>query len=198
MTVESSRLSIIQIAVGTPKPLNVNAFTDSGSDFCPQIACDGAGNWVAVWASNDSLGGTIGPDDDILFAKSVDNGTTWSMPAAVAQNAASDTRTDADPGIAYGAGCFSVVWSSLDTSGACGKDPDILYSCSSNGGSDWSAPVFANTNALSDTVRDQAPQTLTDSSGKQLVAWTTGTYPHGDMLYSTAVLSAAATDWTLY
>ena len=32
------------------------------------MATDGAGNWVAVWQSNDSLGDTIGTDFDILYA----------------------------------------------------------------------------------------------------------------------------------
>ena len=29
---------------------------------------DGAAKWVVVWDSNENLGGTIGTDDDILYA----------------------------------------------------------------------------------------------------------------------------------
>ena len=55
--------------------LNTNAATDSGGeDWFPQVASDGAGNWVAVWYSGDSLGGTIGTDNDILVARSSDDG----------------------------------------------------------------------------------------------------------------------------
>ncbi|NLE27780.1 MAG: hypothetical protein GX625_21075, partial [Clostridiaceae bacterium] len=49
-------------------PLNVNAGSDSGDDLYPQITTDGAGDWVAVWQSGDTLGGTIDTDSDILFA----------------------------------------------------------------------------------------------------------------------------------
>ncbi|MDH3521410.1 MAG: hypothetical protein OEM49_13225, partial [Myxococcales bacterium] len=43
-----------------PVPLNTNATTDVGEDFRVQLTTDGAGIWVAVWESNDDLGGTIG------------------------------------------------------------------------------------------------------------------------------------------
>jgi hypothetical protein len=49
-------------------PLNTNAATDSGYDYNPQVSVDGAGNWVAVWHSTDTLGDTIGSDYDILFS----------------------------------------------------------------------------------------------------------------------------------
>ncbi len=45
-------------------------------DGAPDVATDGSGNWVAVWDSTDSLGGTIGADGDILVARSTDNGAT--------------------------------------------------------------------------------------------------------------------------
>ena len=57
-------------------PLNSNAVTDAGDDWAGQIATDGAGTWVVVWESNDSLGGTIGSDFDILVARSTDAGGT--------------------------------------------------------------------------------------------------------------------------
>jgi hypothetical protein len=52
-----------------PAALNSNATSDLGEDFRPQIAADGAGGWLAVWESDDSLGGTIGVDYDILVAR---------------------------------------------------------------------------------------------------------------------------------
>ncbi|NIP86081.1 MAG: hypothetical protein GTO03_11145, partial [Planctomycetales bacterium] len=57
-----------------PAALNTNADSDSGDDSEPQVATDGAGNWVVVWQSNDDLAGTSGPDYDILRAHSTDNG----------------------------------------------------------------------------------------------------------------------------
>src|SRR5262249_50122490 len=52
-----------------PESLNSNAALDSGDDVLPRIATDGLGNWVAVWPSDDTLGGTIGPDNEILTAR---------------------------------------------------------------------------------------------------------------------------------
>ena len=52
-----------------PAALNTNATSDSGGDRDPQVTTDGAGNWVAAWESEDSLGGTIGTDEDILVAR---------------------------------------------------------------------------------------------------------------------------------
>lgn len=54
-----------------PVGVNTNAATDSGDDWYPQVATDGAGNWVAVWFSDEDLGGTIGTDLDILYANEV-------------------------------------------------------------------------------------------------------------------------------
>ncbi|UCE61921.1 MAG: exo-alpha-sialidase, partial [Phycisphaerales bacterium] len=58
-------------------PLNTNAASDSGEDGYAQLTTDGQGNWLAVWYSEDDLGGTIGTDPDILFSHSTDNGASW-------------------------------------------------------------------------------------------------------------------------
>lgn len=52
-----------------PAALNTNAASPVGSDSLPQLTTDGEGNWVAVWNSNDDVGGTIGGDLDILVAR---------------------------------------------------------------------------------------------------------------------------------
>ncbi|MCH7721501.1 MAG: exo-alpha-sialidase, partial [Planctomycetes bacterium] len=74
-----------------PAPLNTNAASDSGGDMQPQLTTDGQGNWVAVWDSYDDLGGTIGTDFDILVSRSTDNAATWTDPAPLNTNAASDS-----------------------------------------------------------------------------------------------------------
>ncbi|MCH8201115.1 MAG: exo-alpha-sialidase [Chloroflexi bacterium] len=51
-----------------PAALNSNAAADTGDDFSPQVTTDGAGNWLAVWYSDENLGGAIGTDHDILYA----------------------------------------------------------------------------------------------------------------------------------
>ena len=75
------------ITWSTPMPLNTNAASDSGNDQNVQITTDGLGNWLAVWKSDDTLGGTIGSDDDILVSRSTDNGATWGAAFALNTNA---------------------------------------------------------------------------------------------------------------
>jgi len=52
-----------------PQPLNVTAPPVHGNDEEPVLATDGQGRWVAAWYSFDTFGGTIGPDYDVIFAK---------------------------------------------------------------------------------------------------------------------------------
>jgi hypothetical protein len=84
----------------------------------PQIAADGAGQAVTVWASNGVLGGTVGPDSDILVSQSADDGATWTEPAALNTNATTDIGNDKEPAIATDrAGNLVAAWGSNDTLG---------------------------------------------------------------------------------
>lgn len=161
-----------------PGALNTNAPTDSGSDASPHLATDGAGVWLAVWDSAESLGGTIGTDRDILVSRSTNNGTTWTAPAALNTNAFSDSGNDADPQIATdGAGNWVAVWISTDDlGGTIGGDPDILYALSTDSGVTWTAPAALNTNAATDGTGedgDELPQITTDGAGHWVVVWAT-------------------------
>ncbi|MFQ5666370.1 MAG: hypothetical protein ACE5I7_08040 [Candidatus Binatia bacterium] len=49
-----------------PAVLNANA---DGRNLNPQVTTDRMGHWVAMWGSDDSLGGTIGEDYDILVER---------------------------------------------------------------------------------------------------------------------------------
>jgi len=72
--------------------------TTTADSFCPRlrVAPDGGGGWMAVWESNDSLGGAVGTDSDIVFSHSGDGGVSWSAPAAVGSLAATDGTTGDD------------------------------------------------------------------------------------------------------
>ena len=105
------------VGFGLVAVLNSNAGGDSESDNNPRVTTDGLGNWVAVWRSDDSLGGTIGTDPDILVSRSTDDGASWTAPAALNTNAATDSggddfraqvTTDA-------AGTWVAVWNSTAT-----------------------------------------------------------------------------------
>ncbi|MCC6490798.1 MAG: exo-alpha-sialidase, partial [Candidatus Hydrogenedentes bacterium] len=156
-----------------PTALNTNAVADTGSDYTPNVSTDRNGTWVTVWCSNDSLGGMIGTDSDVLFSRSTDGGATWSAPAALNTNAAADTGNDYIPNLSTdGNGSWVSVWESNDSLvNTIGTDYDILVSRSTNGGATWSAPVALNANAAADTRDDGFPSVSTDRNGTWMAVW---------------------------
>jgi hypothetical protein len=153
----------------TPAPLNTNAAGDSGSDDYPKLKTDGRGNWVAVWSSDDTLGGTIGSDLDILAAYSGDNGATWTPPAPLNANATSDMGADRLPSLATDrSGNWLVSWQSSDSLGSLiGTDFDILFArfafpdCNMNGVGDiqdiaMAAGADCNVNGVPDSCEPDA------------------------------------------
>jgi hypothetical protein len=83
---------------------------------------------MAIWESGDSLGDTIGTDEDILVARSTDAGATWTAPTALNSNAASDSGSDVNPQLATDiAGSWVAVWESDNSLGrTIGADTDIF------------------------------------------------------------------------
>ncbi|MFH0794081.1 MAG: kelch repeat-containing protein, partial [bacterium] len=158
---------------GPPVALNTNAATDSGDDFNPQVTTDGVGHWVSVWQSADSLGGTIGTDEDLLVSRSTDNGASWSAPAALNSNAATDFGDDYSPQVTTDrAGNWVAVWKSFDSlGGTIGTDGDILVSRSTDNGDTWTTATALNTNAATDFGDDDWPQVTTDGTGNWVAVW---------------------------
>lgn len=153
-------------------PLDVNAAVDAGDDGFPHLATDGAGTWVAVWESDDTLGGALGTDQDIFVAHSTDDGVTWSTPAALNANAGSDVGTDAFPRVATdGDGTWIAVWMSTDPlGGPPSADFDVLVARSTDGGVTWSAPVLL-AGADAGAGYDGNPTIAVDAAGGWVVAW---------------------------
>ncbi len=125
------------VSFGKVATLNGNAATkDPGSqDTSASVATDGNGNWVAVWESNDSLGGTVGSDGEIFAAHSVDGARMWSFPTAVNSDAATDFDSEVGPHIATdAAGVWLAVWrnSGISLSGV---------ARSTDNGASWTVPV---------------------------------------------------------
>lgn len=73
-----------------PTLLNSNGNDDTGDDRAPELATDGAGVWVVVWTSREP----VTSDIDILFARSENDGSTWTDAAYLNSNHDSDTGHD--------------------------------------------------------------------------------------------------------
>ncbi len=174
------------------QPLHADAATDAGNDDHPQLATDGHGTWVVVWAAN----GRTGNDRDVFVARSTDAGATWTAPAAIATNAATDRGTDQRPQLTTdGSGRWIVVWASNDTlGGTTGSDFDVLTSRSLDGAATWSAVVPLNTNAATDRGLDDRPQLATDGQGTWVAAWVSDENLGGMLGTDLDVLTARSTD----
>ena len=179
-----------QLTPGAPALLDTNATTDTGGDFNPRVTTDGAGNWVAVWYSNENLGGTAGTDNDIFVSRSTDNGTTWTAPALLATNGTADIGADTDPQVTSdGAGNWVAVWQSQENLGStAGFDKDIFVATSTDNGATWTTTVVLNTNATTDSGDDINPQVTTDSAGNWVAVWESAENLGG----------TAGTDWDIF
>jgi hypothetical protein len=170
------------LSFGPPNALNSTATSDADAsqpnddvDQDVSIAAGGSGVWIAAWSSDNPLGGTTGPDSDILFARSTDNGATWSaagplMPAT----AAADTAPDTSPRVAGSGSTFITVFSSSNNLGDTPEsDQDILFSRSADGGQTWSAPDRINSGGLVDDgfEIDAQSSIATDGAGNWVVVW---------------------------
>lgn len=155
--------------------LNSDAATDGVSgDQDPAIASDGKGVWVAVWSSTNTLGGTIEDDADILFARSTDNGASWSVNALLNSFGTNDSFGDFQPSIATdGKGNWVCVWySAHNLDGNIGSDFDILVSHSTDNGVSWSPAIVLNSNASTDgTAKDEFATVASDGNGNWVCVW---------------------------
>ena len=156
-----------------PSLLNTNAAGDLGNDAFPQLAADSAGNWVVVWQSDEDLLAAAGLDQDILVARSSNNGATWTAPALLNSNATTDSGHDGAPQVTTdGLGNWVAVWWSVeDLNSAVGTDADILAAYSTDVGATWSYPELLNLNARSDTRADLAPQVTANGTGNWVAVW---------------------------
>lgn len=157
-----------------PVLVNTYAMSDSNGDFAPVIATDGAGTHVVVWETDNPT--TTGEDWDLMFARSRDDGVTWSAARALNTNAATDDTDDFDPAIAADeAGNWIVAWHTFPIIGGSQSiDTEIVYSRSTDGGLTWSAPRILNTDFAADDPRttDWHVAIAAGSGGTWVATWT--------------------------
>jgi len=153
--------------------VNGDAATDTGFDVAPYLAVGANGTLIAAWSSNEPFGSKLGEDSDILFARSLDGGLTWTSPEALNKSAPEDQGADSAPCLATDdSGNWVAVWSSWDTlGGTIGMDADVVAAHSSDDGESWSAPVPLNTTAATDSRGDEDPQVRSDGRGGWLAVW---------------------------
>lgn len=138
----------------------------NGHDRLPNLASDGNGNWLLAWNSNQDLAGTAGPDDDIYFARSSNDGVTWSAPAHLNTDASSDSVQDVNVVIAgSAAGTWVAVWRRTN------PDADVQIARSIDGGITWSPSTALNSWAAGDTAFDDVTGLATDGAGNWIAAW---------------------------
>lgn len=180
----------------TPRNLNTNAGRDWGDDDSPDIATDGAGRWLVVWHSTDSLGNTVGGDGDVLVSSSTDAGLTWTAPAPIDKGAAGDRHSDDTPSLATdGRGHWVIAWSSGGPSADNLRyDHNILAAVSADNGLNWRDPRPVVAAGGEETRRDWGPRVVTDGLGHWLCGWSSTDSLGGRIGLDRDVLGARSND----
>jgi hypothetical protein len=132
-----------------PAPVNISnssgcAGLDSNYDNDEQMQADSAGNVNIVW--DDSISG-------VMFRRSTDGGSTFSMPTNVSTAQGVFPRIAVDSG-----GNINVVWEPSSGGG-------FFFSRSTDGGATFSQPMPLGTGSGADAV------VATDANGDIDVAW---------------------------
>lgn len=139
-----------------------------GPNF-PAVAADGAGSWVVTWTAAQALGGSLGPDDDILYIRSTNDAQTWSSPSYLNTNAPVSTIYESVPRIAGdGSGVWVAVW---DANGAATQ-----YARSTDNAVTWSSPVSLGSAGNG----GGEPELATDRQGHWVVVWLSEAAPSSE------------------
>ncbi|UCG70901.1 MAG: exo-alpha-sialidase [Thermoplasmata archaeon] len=163
---------------------NIRVNNDLGdfNEEGPSIAVDSGGTIYLVWDDNRN------GDYDIYFAKSTDEGATWTEPNVRVNTDLTDTG-QSRPTIAVDAtGTIYVAWTDRRNGNS-----DIYLAYSTDGGSNWSDPnVKVNTDT---TTSDQySPNLVVDCFGTIHISWVDKRDGDADIYYAKSINKGA--DWT--
>lgn len=190
-------LALAQVAWSTEVAFHEPGFLEGATwygDSQLALVTDRNGVWVAAWPAREAPSVNIGTDIDIVYAYSIDNGDTWSMPAPLNTSAEWDIGLDRYCDIATdGNGVWLAVWSCQDDLNlGLGPDADIVYSKGTlvlhqdlitgeyTSTFTWTDPAPVNSDAESDYyvsrknaiwVSDEHPRIATDGNDMWAVAW---------------------------
>jgi len=142
----------------------------------PDIAVEKNGAIDVVW--NDNSVDVKSPD--IFFARSTDQGKTWTTPLDISNT----SGVSAEPALALGADdSIHVVWTDTSTGE---KDRDIYYACSRDSGKKFAKDPLLPAIDISNTPGSSSEPTIAvAASGVIHVAWTDTTpdESHPDIYY---------------
>ncbi|HYB98153.1 MAG TPA: DUF4215 domain-containing protein, partial [Candidatus Limnocylindrales bacterium] len=137
----------------------------------PSLATNGLGDWIVAWRSQNTLGGTIGSDNDILYSVSTDAGATWTPAAPLNNDADTDVGSNGAVEIAAdGAGTFRAAWQT-EAFTSPGGSKDIVAAASDDAGATWTDPATVNVGEQGGTPQDLFPYIETSDAGRWLVVW---------------------------
>jgi len=192
LAVAASARADLGVPISAPAPLNANAAVDSVTDQHPRLAGDGNGNWVAVWELLGSANGPFGADNDVMVARSIDNGQNWSSPIPLNTNAAFDNGSDFGPSVATdGQGRWVAVWTVVLVNPV---NIDVVYARSSNNGATWTDPIPLDVNALADSGLDGAARIAMNENGRCVVVWASSVGFGGTLGNDSDILVARSAD----
>jgi hypothetical protein len=175
-----------------PQYLNTTALTDS-KDICDgniRLAATPAGTWVAVWTSSYDQATTSPVRDRILFARSTDNGQTWSNPAPVDATVDSTRPVRISPDVTWDGSTFAVLWT-----GPAGLQ--VSYSAD---GSTWSAPANVANGSGYDGSGVSRPRLASNASGLRAGAWISklGAATGPNIIFAPDQASSKVTEWQMF
>jgi hypothetical protein len=193
-TGEPINRTAVAIARSTGRGNHWGSFADVAVDrgignYGFELATDGSGVWVLMWA-----------DEDVWFVNSRDDGKNWSEPQRLASNI---VCTECNLHHRYrrlsaagdGRGNWVAAFASplLDPQ-RWGYDADIFVVRSFDAGASWTAPSPVLPDSATDGSRDLFPAVATDRTGRWLATFTSYRPLKGPEDMDADVLAALSTD----
>lgn len=159
-----------------PDVVDASARSDVGFDTSPRVAADAggpSGTWLVAWSSGNAAEDRGDFQRGVKIARSEGDVTAWASPVSLS-GANEDDRPDWGPRLAgNGRGDWICAWASSDDLGSSvGRDRDLLFVRSSDGGRTWTKRAALNREAAKDSGDDDTPELAVDSAGNWVAVWT--------------------------